>query len=144
MAEPTLYLFDGFNVLHAGSFADVSELRDQLASYVAMRGARGIVVFDGSGADEPFRPLTVRYAPHADALLERLAAEFRDTERVCLVSSDSAVRGTSGQEVMKRTSRAFVEELTPPTHDEARRTTVSDRVDDATRARLEQMRRGSP
>ena len=144
MAEPTLYLFDGFNVLHAGSFADVRELRDQLASYVAMRGARGIVVFDGAGADEPFGPLTVRYAPHADALLERLAAEFRDTERVCLVSSDFAVRRTSGQEVMKRTSRAFVEELTPPTHDEARRTTVSDRVDDATRARLEQMRRGSP
>ena len=32
MAEPTLYLFDGFNVLHAGGYADVRELRDALAS----------------------------------------------------------------------------------------------------------------
>ena len=35
MAEPTLYLFDGYNLLHAGSFADRDELVDTLASYVA-------------------------------------------------------------------------------------------------------------
>ena len=27
MAEPTLYLFDGYNLLHAGGFADPRELR---------------------------------------------------------------------------------------------------------------------
>ena len=62
-----------------------------------MKGARGVLVFDGSGPDERYGPLTVRYARHADELLERLAAEHRDQERVCLVSSDAAVRGTSGQ-----------------------------------------------
>ena len=30
MAEPTLYLFDGFNLLHAGDFGSTSELRDLL------------------------------------------------------------------------------------------------------------------
>ena len=41
MAEPTLYLFDGFNLLHAGGFGSPEELRDLLASWVAVRGARG-------------------------------------------------------------------------------------------------------
>ena len=35
MAEPTLYLFDGFNLLHAGGFRSPEELRDVLASWVA-------------------------------------------------------------------------------------------------------------
>jgi len=37
-----LWLFDGFNVLHAGPWEDVRELRDALASFVALRGAQGI------------------------------------------------------------------------------------------------------
>jgi len=28
VAEPTLYLFDGFNLLHAGGFGSADELRD--------------------------------------------------------------------------------------------------------------------
>ena len=72
-----LYLFDGYNLLHAGGFADARELRDALASYVAVRGARGIVVFDGLGDLVSRGPLEVRYAPNADAMLERLAAEHR-------------------------------------------------------------------
>jgi len=111
VAEPTLYLFDGYNVLYAGDFADPRELVDLLASFVAVKGARGVVVFDGVGEDRTYGPLEVRYAPHADAVLERLAAEFRATEQVCLVSSDSAVRGTSGQEVAKRSSAGFIREL---------------------------------
>ena len=50
---------------------------DALASFVAVRGARGVVVFDGVGEDVERGPLEVRYAPHADTLLERLAAEHR-------------------------------------------------------------------
>jgi uncharacterized protein len=88
MADPTLYLFDGFNLLHAGGFADVRELRDTLASFVALRGARGILVFDGSGEDEAYGPLEVRWARHADTLLERLAAENRAAEEVCLLRPD--------------------------------------------------------
>ena len=96
MAEPTLYLFDGHNLLHAGNYTDLRQLRDELASFVALKGARGYLVFDGSGADESYGPLEVRYAKNADTMLERLAAENRGTEVVCLVSSDVAVRGTSG------------------------------------------------
>jgi predicted RNA-binding protein with PIN domain len=141
VAEPTLYLFDGFNLLHAGSFADPRELVDQLASFVALKGARGVVVFDGVGEERTHGPLEVRYAPHADAVLERLAAEFRDQEQVCLVSSDFAVRGTSGQAVMKRSSAAFVSELEPAAQQEERPHRLAERLDRATRDRLERLRR---
>ena len=111
MPDPTLYLFDGYNLLHAGGFADARELVDRLADFVAVRGARGVVVFDGVGADAELGPLSVRFASDADTLLERLAAEHRDRESVCLISSDAAVRGTSGQEVRKLTSSTFVRDL---------------------------------
>jgi predicted RNA-binding protein with PIN domain len=142
MPEPTLYLFDGFNVLHAGEFADIRELKDALASFVAMRGARGVVVFDGIGRDETLGPLEIRYASHADALLERLASEHRDRERVCLVSSDAAVRGTSGQQVAHLSSRTFVRDLEPARHSDTGRSQLGDRVDPAVRERLERLRRG--
>lgn len=142
MSEPTLYLFDGYNLLHAGDFEDVRELTDQLASFVAMRGARGVVVFDGAGQDREVGPLQVRYATHADALIERLAAEHRDAERVFLVSSDAAVRGTSGQEVGKLSSKTFLRELGPARHEERRTAHLADRLDEDTRAKLERMRRG--
>ena len=142
MSDPTLYLFDGYNLLHAGQFEDVRQLTDQLASFVAMRGARGVVVFDGVGLDRELGPLEVRYAEHADALIERLAAENRDAERVFLVSSDAAVRGTSGQEVGKLSSKTFLRELGPARHVERRWGHLGDRLDDDTRAKLERMRRG--
>ena len=141
MSEPTLYLFDGYNLLHAGGLSK-QELTDTLASFVAVRGARGFLVWDGVGKEAEVGPLSIRYAPHADALLERLAAENRGTEEVCLVSSDFAVRGTSGQEVQKRSSRAFVAELTQPRHDEPRGSRLRDVLDDETRERLERLRRG--
>ena len=77
MPDPTLYLFDGWNLLHAGSFKEPTELIDRLASFVGMTGARGILVFDGTGPDERIGPLEIRFAEHADTLLERLAAEHR-------------------------------------------------------------------
>jgi len=142
VAEPTLYLFDGYNLLHAGPFEDPRELVDRLASFVAVHGARGILVFDGLGQDTVFGPLEVRYAEHADALLERLAAENRRSETVCLVSSDSAVRGTSGQEVQKRTSRTFMQDLEETGYRESKPSQLRDRVDEETRKRLEKLRRG--
>ena len=140
--EPSLYLFDGSNLFHAGAFRDREALVDLLASFVATRGSRGIVVFDGAGAERRVGSLTVRYEPHADAVLERLAAEHRDREAVVLVTSDAAVRGTSGQEVRHRASRSFLDELTRVTHKEATSSRVGERLDPETRARLERLRRG--
>ena len=143
MPDPTLYLFDGFNVLRASDLEDVAALVDRLASFVALRGARGVVVFDGVGEELDIGPLAVRFAPHADELLERLAAEHRRDERICLVSSDAAIRSVSGQEVMKRSSRAFSEELRelgPEVRAEPSR--LADRLDEDTRAKLEALRRG--
>jgi predicted RNA-binding protein with PIN domain len=142
MPEPTLYLFDGYNLLHAGGRTDVRELTDELASFVAMNGARGVVVFDGGGEEFEVGPLSVRYAPDADTLLERLAAENRHEERVCLVSSDGAVRGTSGQEVRKLSSATFLRDLEGPTHVENEASRLRDRIDPETRAKLERLRRG--
>jgi len=140
--DPTLYLFDGHNLLHAGGFADQRELSDRLADFVAVRGARGVVVFDGAGTDAELGPLSVRHAAHADTLLERLAAENRDRENVCLVSSDLAVRGTSGQEVRKLTSTTFLHDLEKVEHREPESFRVRERLDEETRARLERLRRG--
>ena len=142
MSDPSLYLFDGSNLFHAGRFADRDELVDLLASFVAVRGARGIVVFDGVGQDRAVGSLDVWYAPNADAALERLAAERRAHESVQLVTSDAAVRGTSGQEVRKRSSAAFLAELEAIGHREERPSRLGDRVDEETRARLERLRRG--
>jgi predicted RNA-binding protein with PIN domain len=146
MADPTLYLFDGHNLLHAGEFAGERELVDALASFVAGRGARGVVVFDGGGEERTVGPLSVRFAAHADDLLERLAAEHRLTEQVCLVSSDAAILGVSGQEVRKLSSRLFLSELAPEGHREQEQrgsgSRVRDRLDPGTREALERLRRG--
>ena len=142
MPDPTLYLFDGYNLLHAGGYEDPRELRDTLASFVALKGARGVLVFDGVGTDETHGPLEVRFVKHADTLLERLAAEHRDSERVLLVSSDVAVRGTSGQEVQKLSSKTFLGDLEQTVHREERPRQLRDRLDPETRAALERIRRG--
>ena len=142
MPEDALYLFDGSNLFHAGRFAHRDELVDELSSFVAVRGARGVVVFDGVGEDRKIGDLSVRFAPDADSVLERLAAEGRAREAVLLVTSDAAVRGTSGQEVRKRGSAAFLAELAAVSHREDAPSRLADRVDPETRARLERLRRG--
>ncbi len=142
MTEPTLYLFDGYNLLHAGDYADPRELRDRLASFVALKGARGVLVFDGHGSDETHGPLEVRFAENADTVLERLAAEHRDRGHVILVSSDAAVRGTSGHEVQKLSSQTFLGDLEEATHRDERPQQLRERLDPATREALERMRRG--
>ena len=146
MADPTLYLFDGFNLLHAGRFAGPSELVDSLASFAASKGVRGVVVFDGRGEEREVGPLAVRYARHADDVLERLAAEHRGSELVCVVSSDAAVVRTSGQEVRKLSSRLFLADLEPARHTEVEQRgtggRLADKLDQETREKLERLRRG--
>jgi predicted RNA-binding protein with PIN domain len=142
MSEPTLYLFDGFNLLHAGGFGSPEELRDLLASWVAAQGARGVLVFDGQGQNERRGPLEVRWAKDADALLERLAAEHRGREQVAIVSSDTDVRGTSGHAVRKLSSQTFLAELEQPRHTDRMRGDLRDKLDPETLARFERLRRG--
>jgi predicted RNA-binding protein with PIN domain len=147
MPEPTLYLFDGYNLLNAGAFRSREELVDRLAGFVALRGARGVVVFDGAGDDQTHGPLDVRFAPSADAVLERIAAGARARERICLVSSDGAIRQTAGQEVGKRTSKDFAAELlgsASPAAEPERLSRVEDALDPETRERLERWRRSRP
>ena len=120
MAEPTLYLFDGFNLLHQGEFSSPEQLRDLLASWVATKGVRGVLVFDGHGPDEQHGPLEVRWAEDADTLIERLAAD----------------------QVRKLSSRAFLAELIPPDRPGRARGDLRDRLDPSTLAELERLRRG--
>jgi predicted RNA-binding protein with PIN domain len=139
--EPTLYLFDGYNMLHAGPYEEPQELVDALASFVAVRGARGVVVFDGAGRDVERGPLSVRFAPHADTLLERLAAEHRSDEPVLLVTSDATVAAAAGQ-VAKLSSQTFFRDHEPSEHREERPHGLAGKLDEETRARLERLRRG--
>jgi predicted RNA-binding protein with PIN domain len=140
--DASLYLFDGYNLLHASPYTDPRELVDTLASFVAMKGARGVVVFDGAGEDAEHGPLAVRFAADADALLERLAAEHRTRERVLLVSSDATVLGTAGREVVSLSSQTFFRELEPPSHRDDAPGGLADKLDPETRERLERLRRG--
>ena len=142
MPEPTLYLFDGWNLLHAGGYGDPRALVDRLAGFVATQGSRGIVVFDGAGTNERVGALEIRFADHADALLERLAAEHRGRERICVVSSDSVIRGVSGQEVRTVSSQRFLADAEHASHLEERPRRLADQLDEQTRARLERLRRG--
>ncbi|HEU4449461.1 MAG TPA: NYN domain-containing protein [Gaiellaceae bacterium] len=142
-----LYVFDGYNILHAGAFADRRELVDALASFVAVRGARGVVVFDGAGEEAAYGALEVRFASPADPLIERLAAEHRATEEVWVVSSDRAVRGTAGQETRRLSSKSFVRELAAEGKRGGAsagrgRSPIEDALDAETRERLERLRRG--
>ena len=142
MAAPTYYLFDGHNLLHAGGFAEPREVADMLAGWLSLKGVRGTVVFDGKGDEQQIGPLQVLWAPHADTVLERLAAERRGREQVCLVSSDLAVKGTAGRQVAQLSSRTFLRDAEPAELPPQPPGHLSGRLDEATRARLERLRRG--
>ena len=142
MAEATLYLFDGHNLLHAGPFADPRELADALASFVAERGARGVVVFDGVGDNATYGPLEIRFASHADTVLERLAVEHRRRAEVVLVTSDGTVTAASGIDVQHLSSQTFFRELRPSGHHPEPPRGLAGKLDAETRARLERLRRG--
>ncbi|MFN8187833.1 MAG: NYN domain-containing protein [Gaiellales bacterium] len=144
MAEPSFFVFDGYNLLHAAGTSSRDDLVDGLAGYVALRGARGVVVFDGVGEERTVGPLEVRFAAHADELIERLVAERRTSERVAVVSSDTAIRETAGPMVERVPSRSFLRELAadrPPPPSPASRSKVEDRLDSSVRDELERWRR---
>jgi hypothetical protein len=142
VADATLYLFDGHNLLHAGPFADPRELADALASFVAERGARGVLVFDGVGDDAAYGPLEIRFAAHADTVLERLAAEHRRRADVVLVTSDGTVAAASGIDVQHISSQTFFRELPPSCQRPEPPRGLAGKLDAETQARLERLRRG--
>lgn len=118
----TLYIVDGYNVLHAlfrGAskdeiFARREWLADRLAGFAALRGARAVLVFDGSGpaptSSVPVKggPVEVAFAGGrftADTLIARRIAGEAPDVRVVVVSAD--------QEVQRTASRAGVSRMTP-------------------------------
>jgi predicted RNA-binding protein with PIN domain len=84
----------------------------------------------------------VRFAPHADTLLERLAAEHRDDARVLLVTSDATVASAAGASVAKLSAKAFFRDLRPPEHRDERPQGLAGKLDPETKERLERLRRG--
>jgi predicted RNA-binding protein with PIN domain len=138
-----LYLFDGYNLLHAGGFRNPEELVDRLAGFVAVRGARGVVVFDGTGPETVVGSLDVRFAPAADHVLERLAAANREQTEVVLVSTDRAIRDTAGTRVRKVHSRDFARDLegSPTPAPRPKGGKVEDALEEETRRRLDAWRR---
>ena len=118
----TLYVVDGYNVLHAlfrGAgkeelFARRDWLADRLADFAALNGARAVLVFDGHGPESttsvPVKgaPLEVRFAGGAftaDTLIARLISAREADVRVIVVSAD--------QEVQRTATRAGVSRMTP-------------------------------
>jgi len=103
-AEPSIWLLDGFNVLHAGPLGgrDRSEWwtgprRDELLELAARfddRSAEVWVVFDGpreADARDDLRGPHSVFAPSADAwLLERVRAA-EDPSRIAVVTADRKV-----------------------------------------------------
>ena len=142
MAEPTLYLFDGFNLLHAGGFDSPDQLRDLLAGWVAGKGARGVLVFDGHGPDETHGRLEVRWAPDADTLIERLAADHRRGATNAVFSLDGRFVFFMAGATNTIYRHAILDELIPPSHVDSSRGDMRDKLDAATLAELERLRRG--
>ena len=163
----TLYIVDGYNVLHAlfrGAdkeeiFARRDWLADRLASFAAVHGAKAVLVFDGHGPQStssvPFKgaPVEVCFAGGrftADTLIARRIAEQQADIAVVVVSAD--------QEVQRTASRAGVSRMTPlelgaellgpgsrQALDSAQDSTtmlsrLEDKVDPETLRRLEEMR----
>jgi len=118
----TLYIVDGYNVLHAlfpsadkeELFARRDWLADRLANHVALLGASAVLVFDGPGAtatsSRPIRgaPVEVCFAGGAftaDTLIARRIAEQPADVAVVVVSADAEVQRTA--------ARAGVRRMTP-------------------------------
>jgi uncharacterized protein len=161
----TLYVVDGYNVLHhifRGApkeeiFARRDWLADRLADFVAVRGARAVLVFDGHGTEStssvPFKggPLEVVFAGGkftADTLIARRIAGRQADERVIVVSADQEVQRTAARAgVSRMTPRELAAELGPARESLASSQEVStmpsrleDKVDPETLRRLEELR----
>lgn len=135
----TLYIIDGYNVLHAlmesrGRGEELTpidlerereRLVDQVASYMAGTSDRAIAVFDSKRArlersEAASRNVEVyfgSFSRSADTIIERVAYQLRRDETVIVVSSDYVLQQTvfspsQGRfPVVRRSSAQFVAEL---------------------------------
>ena len=79
MSEPSLYLFDGSNLFHAGGFRAPRRARRPARELRGRpRRPRRRRLRRRRGGPRRSGRSSVRFAPHADAVLERLAAEHRE------------------------------------------------------------------
>jgi predicted RNA-binding protein with PIN domain len=163
----TLYIVDGYNVLHAlfrGAgkeeiFARRDWLADQLASFAAVRGAQAVLVFDGHGPQStssvPVKgaPVEVCFAGGrftADTLIARRIARQPADVAVVVVSADQEVQRTATRAgVSRMTPQELGAEILGPDRgqalDSAQESTrmlsrLEDKVDPETLRRLEEMR----
>ncbi len=163
----TLYIVDGYNILHAlfrdagkeEIFARRDWLADRLASFAAVRGAKAVLVFDGHGPQSsscvpiPGVPVEVCFAGGrftADTLIARRIAEQSADIAVVVVSADQEVQRTAARAgVSRMTPRELGEELLDADSgqalDSAQDSTtmlsrLEDKVDPETLRKLEEMR----
>ena len=142
MPEPTLYLFDGYNLLHAAASPTRASSSTCSPASSRTQGARGVVVFDGVGEDASVGPLEVRYAParrHAARAARRRAPRPR-AGLPRLVRRRRARHGRAGG------AEALLADVParprPAEHARDAPAGSRDRLDAETRARLERLRRG--
>lgn len=115
-----------------------------------------VIVFDGARNVSPERPALTKAGVRlifskrgqsGDEAIEELVAEARQVGRpVALVTSDATVRAVAGEEVTRLSSRLFIGEARSlaserrqiqAEHSHGRGWALSDRLDPATRARLD-------
>ncbi len=148
----TLYIVDGYNVLHAlfpqvakeELFARRDWLVDRLADHVAVVGASAILVFDGPGAaptsSRPIKgaPVEVCFAGGAftaDTLIARRIAGQPADVAIIVVSADAEVQRTATRAGVRRmTPRELGAELARGPDDE-RAAQALDSARDSTRMR---------
>ena len=116
----------------------VEELIDALASFVALRGARGVLVFDGEAGTRRSGPSRCASPPTRTRLLERLAAEHRGGETVAVISSDFDDPRHGQPDVRSTSSRIFLAELRGAARPQEPRPELADRLDPGIRERVEQ------
>ena len=171
MVAPDVLIVDGNNVLHAHpAVTGTRWLVDHCATLAAGLGCRIVIVFDGvgaigesGGAAQVGPVILVESGSHdADTIIESLAREHGSTAAHCwVVTSDSSVRRTVGPHTERViASDAFGSELAALSRgasgpifavdaggsqvadDASGATQLSDRVDERSRERLEQLRQG--
>ena len=142
MADPTLYLFDGYNLLHAGAVRRPARARRHARELRRQQGARGVVVFDGVGEDA------------SSAALGALAARRRHAARAARRGAPRTRAGAArllgrrrARHRRPRGARSSPRRLPPrprarPAAAEPPGRGSRDRLDAETRARLERLRRG--
>lgn len=158
--DVTIFLIDGYNLLHAllkmerrgGRDLDLEQERirllDRLASYMGGRKDRAIAVFDSNKSKLEKAQYTSRnveayfgsFQRSADAIIERAAYELRQDETIVVVTSDYALQQTvfspnaGNHSVVRQSSAQFIAEMSADAMQVAKKSNgpkVEHRVEDA-------------